>query len=103
MPTTEAFTYKKEQVFMDMQYYANGQSAITLLTIDGEVQAVATVAIDVRLAEDEIAIKNYSENEGMLEFLQEVGIIKPPHRFVPSGYVNIPICRIAEDARYLWF
>lgn len=103
MLTTEAFTYKKEQVVLDMQRYANGQSAVVLLTTEGEVQAVATVAIDEQLAEDEIAIKNYSEGEGMLEFLLEVGIIKSPHRFVPSGYVNIPICRIVEEARYLWF
>lgn len=44
------------------------------------------------LESNEIAIKNYSENEGILEYLCENKIITQPHRYVESGYVTIPIC-----------
>lgn len=40
----------------------------------------------------EVAIKDYCENQGILKVLLDAGIIKPPHRYVPSGYVNYPVC-----------
>ncbi len=48
------------------------------------------------IADDEVAVKNYSENAGMLSFLYENQIISKPVRFIESGYVVIPICKILK-------
>jgi hypothetical protein len=75
--------------------YANGQTSIQLIDIDdGFPYAVATVAVDCELKENEVAIKNYSENEGILKNLVNNDIIENPHRFTSSGFVTIPICFI---------
>lgn len=41
-----------------------------------------------------MAIKNYSENEGILDLLIGLGVIEPPHRRVASGFVMIDICNM---------
>lgn len=43
---------------------------------------------------DHIAIKNYSELEGILDILIEANIISDPVRYIKSGHVNIPICKL---------
>lgn len=61
---------------------------------DGEPVAVATVHTpDLALAADEVVIKDYSENEGMLECLVAADVISRPLRDVESGYVTLHICR----------
>ena len=51
-----------------------------------EPWATATVQIG-GLGENEVAIKNYSENKGILEALVGLGVINPPHRrsTAPAG------------------
>ena len=39
-------------------------------------------------------IKNYSENEGILDLLIGLGVIEPPHRRIASGFVMIDICNM---------
>lgn len=57
--------------------------------------AVATVNIPMfPPAENEVYIKDYSENEGMLEALEEAGIVKRTGRSVSTGFVSIPICKL---------
>jgi len=57
--------------------YANGQNALRLVDIyDGEPIAVASVCVPIlQCADDEIFIKNYSENEGVLETLVDAGVV----------------------------
>jgi hypothetical protein len=75
--------------------YANGQTRIQLIdSSDGIPYCTATVAVDYELAETEVAIKNYSENEGILNSLIDAGVIGHPRTFIQSGYVKIPICKL---------
>jgi len=75
--------------------YQNGRVGILLYSRVGEPMGKATVNLPgVPMAEDEIAIKNYSENEGMLESLTAAGIVSEPRRYVLNGLVSIPICRL---------
>ena len=78
--------------------YQSGQNAIQLFDMaDGFPFAMASVALtNIDMDSDDVAIKNYSENEGILESLIAAGIISKPHSFVQSGYVNIPICKIIK-------
>lgn len=76
--------------------YANNRTALQLVdSKTGEPIATATVNIpDKHLEENEIFIKNYSENEGMLLALIKAGIVEVTGRSVQSGFVNIPIAKI---------
>ena len=61
---------------------------------DGFPFAKCTVNIP-GLEKDEVAIKDYSENEGMLDFLLSNSIVEKPHRYEHSGYVRIPVCKMS--------
>jgi hypothetical protein len=77
--------------------YQKGNPAIELYDLeDGFPFAKSTVNIP-GLAEGEVAVKDYSENEGMLDFLVDNGIVHPPHRFESSGYVTVPVCKLVLD------
>ena len=74
--------------------YLNNTLALELVeTETGEPFMMCTVNIP-DLSYGEVAIKNYSENEGVLDFLIKEGIIEPPHRFDSSGYVSLPVCKV---------
>jgi hypothetical protein len=62
---------------------------------DGERIEVATINIPEEfLSKNEVIIKDYSENEGMLDTLMKAGIISGPKRYVESGYIKAPICEL---------
>jgi len=79
--------------------YQNGQIAIKLIdSSDGMIYAVGTVCVeDNLLKEGEVAIKDYSENEGILGSLIEADIIEPPHAFIQAEFVKIPICKLINE------
>jgi hypothetical protein len=76
------------------EYQSNNRIALELESkADGEPFAVATVNVFVPMKKDEVAIKNYSENEGIREALQLAKIIGPPLNFI-SQDVSIHKCLI---------
>ena len=80
---------------VDIAKYQNGQTAIKLFDVaDGFPYATASLAIDGVLQPDEVAIKNYSENEGVLHSLISAKVVAKPHRFKNQGYVQVPICKL---------
>ena len=78
------------------QTYSNGKPVIDFYeTETGEPYLTATTNIDgLNLAQDEILIKDYSENEGVLDFLIQNKIVEPTGKYVESGWVKIPICKL---------
>lgn len=75
--------------------HANGQTRIQLYDVmDGMPYATATVVVDDILNTDEVAIKDYSENDGILESLIEAGIVSEPIAYKRSGFIQIPICKL---------
>ena len=78
--------------------YFNGRTAIMLVdSFEGEPIATCTVNVPTEpIEEGEVFIKNYSENSGMVESLVEAGVIEPPHRKFPSGFVQIEVCKLIE-------
>ena len=75
-------------------YYGNGRPAIELDNAHtGEPFMVPSVNIvDANLKPGEIAIKNYSENEGILDVLVKAGIVSKPKYMVDAGYTSVPVC-----------
>lgn len=87
----------------DIQYltYPNGRTAIQL--VDAEDQspiAVATVNIpEAPLKENQVLIKDYSENQGILDVLVKAGIVKDLNQWVPSGHITADVCELLEQEK----
>lgn len=93
----------KQEVFflepcvVDIQNYGRGVLDIQLYTKEtGEPMATASIRI-LGVGVSEIAVKDYSENEGMYDTLLKAGIIRPKHREVVTGWVIVPVCRLTDD------
>lgn len=76
-----------------MSAHAN---AWRFMSNDHEQLTIITVNLD-QLEPGEYAIKNYSENTGMLEALLAKDLIELPHRYVQQGFVSFPIVRRKID------
>lgn len=63
---------------------------------DGEVWGMLTVNTGETLDDDHICIKDYSEGEGNLNTLRTAGLVDAPERWISSGFVNIPVCKLTE-------
>lgn len=80
---------------LKLEEYYNGNKAIYLFDKEtGELVTVATVNLEEVLPEGQVYIKDYSENEGMLEALVKAGVVSEPISYVPSGFVIIPVCKL---------
>lgn len=84
--------------------YFNGSTCLRLFATDadGDYGPYATVTINTmdKLPKNMVAIKSYSENEGILEALVASKVISEPVHYITSGFVKIPICRIIS-AEYM--
>ncbi len=77
--------------------YATGNTAIRLIE-NGTPFAMATINDpDVELEKDQVLIKDYSENTGMVKALQEAGIVQPlyPHPVGQLG-ANTWVCQLLK-------
>jgi hypothetical protein len=94
--------FKKYGCRLTFHKYNNGRPAIILEDLtDLSTVAVASVNIpDELLEEDEIAIKDYSENEGMLECLVNAGVVSQPTRHCMTDFVLVPICKLLIKPEY---
>ena len=73
------------------RYGSNNNVSIKLIK-NKELYMVASVNTDVKLPDNQVAIKNYSENEGVEDMLIAMKVIKPTILFeIPSGFVRIPV------------
>jgi len=76
--------------------YENGRIVLVLYDVkDFEEIAVATTNIpEVPLEPDEAFIKDYSENEGMMDCLVKAGIAEPTEITVRTGFVIVRAAKI---------
>ena len=82
-------------LFVRKESYPDGNIRIQLYdSSDGTPYATATSRVQENLEDGEVAIKDWSENEGILDFLVENNFIEKPHRFVEQGFVRVPICKL---------
>jgi hypothetical protein len=69
----------------------------------GSLFTVATVNLtEENLRPDEIAVKSWSENEGLYEWLLEKELIEEARRRVDIGHVEAPICPLTEYGLSFW-
>lgn len=77
--------------------YMNGRLAL-LMVDDPGGEPVTTITIntpETHLEPGEIAVKNYTENEGMEDFLLANKLATDTGRFANGHYINAPIMKIA--------
>ena len=102
--TREIYTfqakYETYQVYLKFDTYRNnGRTCIELLEAGThEPIMVATVNLSdyTLLNPGQVLIKNYSENEGVLEFLIANGIVSKPRSWVSTGYVTVALCDLLK-------
>ena len=108
MKTTDTFTFvsgygatKYPNCHFSIAHYFNGNNA---LFIDDDEGRVVTCSVNgSRINEaDEIGIKNWSENVGVVEFLAKMGIIGEKVAEEPSGFVTIPYYKLTESGKELF-
>lgn len=78
--------------------YVHGNNT-ALRLVDHETKepiAVATInpSNDTALRSDEVIIKDYSENSGMLDTLIKGNIVSEPFGYYRVGLVEAPICNL---------
>lgn len=91
--------------FFTMGHYLDGKRpSLTLWSTEEGPLAQVTVNIpEVKMPEDCVAIKDYSENEGMLKWLIENNLIKEVVKIISHNWVKIPIVKLnmKEISKYL--
>jgi len=83
---------------LEQHHYSNGRLAIRAIDCDtGEPIATLTVNVpEIELAEDEVLIKDYAENEGALESLLQANLVLALE-VVPCGWTEVVKCRLIKD------
>lgn len=93
-------TWKGRQYKLDFARYNNDRLAITFIdakTGEDDIRATVNLPdedIDPKNIDQEIAIKDYSENEGVLDALVKAEIVSKPIRYAESGFTKIPIVHL---------
>jgi len=90
--------------FQLAEYAENGNTALSIMSESEGPIATCTVNLDKLPSSDLAAIKNYSENAGMDQFLARLKVITEQVHNINSGYVTIPIYRLdlEEIAKYTY-
>ena len=77
------------------RYADNDRIAIVLRTPEGEPVATATInQPGFNLEPDQVLIKDYAENQGILNALVNAGIIEDTGISVPVGHAEARLCRL---------
>lgn len=76
----------------DFGHYSNGRLAVSLVDINEGPFCHITINIpEAELADDEVIIKNWSENEAIYYTLREAGWLRWAGRKVRSGFIEAPV------------
>ena len=73
--------------------YTNGNLALVLLD-EEDNSPVATITVNTGeiLPPDQAYVKDYSENQGILEFIKEIGLVKEILGYTRLGWVeSVPL------------
>lgn len=102
--TTERGFYK--DCWIDASYYLKPRNkSITIRNAScfgSDYICRASINIDEKLPDNQIAIKDYSENEGTIDNLKRIGILGERVKVIQSGWVQIPVFELTDIAMKLW-
>ena len=94
--TTKTVTFLNTPCCVQLGRYRNGRLAIMLQRIGDDAPiAAATVNVPaVPLEENQVLIKDYGENEGMLAALEAADIVRWAHISCRVGDAHAAVCRL---------
>ena len=101
MTVTEVPTLEFDDQTLVLKFgrYSNNAISISLETMEMEPYMCATVFIpEFEYSPYDVTIKNYSENEGILEALANQGYIKYSWARIPLGYSQVNGCVLTEKS-----
>jgi len=89
-------------VRVELGKYANGRTRINLIDdSDNEPYCTATTNLpEVLLLDNEVFIKDYSENEGVLDFLTTNNIVIATNKWATSGFVDVQVCTLNPESEW---
>lgn len=109
MKATTRFTYTSKYasypncIFHCSTYTNSGNKYLSISSEEEGPICTCSVNGSRLNAPNEIGIKNYSENEGMVDFLVSMGIIEPtPVDTEHSGWVEIPYFKLTKSGMELF-
>lgn len=76
--------------------YAGGRTALVLIDArDGEPVATVTVNLpDQPLGPNEVFVKDWNENDGMVAAMERAGVLRNTGQYVRTGHVVAPKCEL---------
>ena len=86
-----------ESVVIQKATYPNGSTALLLKSENGEPLGYATAVLEELPANGHVFIKDWNENDGVLDALQQAGIVGPVVRSVPAGFVAAQEVELLAD------
>jgi hypothetical protein len=93
----------KWSCFLIKRTYSNGRIGILLQDNNPEDQSpIATVTVNIPgiyLEDDEIIVKDYTENKGMANWLAKNGLAEFIGKSAHSGYITAPIMKLTQKAK----
>ena len=98
-PDWPTVRFLNQDCMLNFDRYRNGRLALSLIfrDEDGFMEVMTTASVNLPhapLNEGEMFIKDWSENEGLLQALIDAGVVRRPLRWVTSGYVEVPAVRL---------
>ena len=83
----------KQMAKVQQRRYNNGRTCLQVISASGKFLCTATVNLPEALVpEGHVLIKNYSENEGVLDALIKAKVIGEPIAEIPTGFVFVQLC-----------
>lgn len=83
--------------------YRDGSGSLQLVSDDSLREPIATPTASIPeagLAAGQALVREYAENEGVLDVLVAAGVVRPTGRYVASGYVRLPVVELLPAARH---
>jgi hypothetical protein len=96
MYTQKSFNFNGTEVYVKLSTYPDGNARLDLQDAkDGFPYATCSLSMpNVLLCDDEILVKNYSENQGMTDFLVKNNIVTLTHTGMDINGSWAPVARI---------
>ena len=82
---------------LDYTRYYDGNKCLILVDSEGFTVTKATTNIDTPLEPDQVCIKSYSENKGMLKALFDAGVIERVVEIEAQGYADIHKVQLTKE------
>ncbi len=98
MYTPPKIKFGDVEALVVVRRYTNDRVALCLETPQRTPIITATINIpDAALDPDQVIIKNYSENEGVLAALVQAELIQDSGIDIPAGHTHGDVCRLLFD------